>query len=137
MAQEEKNEGRFLQNLTKSFGETKRTYAESLNEDFEIMYKRNIEDLCKKIRQCDRDREQQILSLLPTTAGTMKTHSEMNVEEFMKTDINIGLIKRNTIIELEIALERYQFMFGEYPDMTAINKILPDLGKQCCKSKSE
>ena len=122
----ELKKGALLANLTKSFGETKRTVAESLHEDFEIGYKRYIEDLCKAIRSCDRERENQMLQLIPNTPGKMIDTADISVNQFLENDVQTGINKRKYQVKLMIALERYEYLFGTYPDMVAVEKALPN-----------
>jgi len=123
---EDTRKGLLFQNLTKSFGEARRTIAESLNEDFEIKYKRKVEDLCKDIREYDRTRENMMNALMSTKAGEIVSASDVKVDEFLNKDIQIGINKLNRLIELKIAVERYETLFGNYPEPNTIKRVLPE-----------
>jgi len=117
--------GLLFRNLTKSFGEAKRTIAESLNEDFELLYNRKIVDLCKSIRQYDRDRENMMNQLMSTKAGEIVSGADVNIDEFIGKDLQIGINRRNRLLELEIMVERYELLFGAFPDPVTVKKALP------------
>lgn len=101
--------------------------AESVSEDVEIIYKRRIEDLCHRIRNYDRDRENILLDLSPSslTSGAV-VPSDFDATKFMEKDVEIGLNKRDAIIQLEIVLDRYEYLFGPLADTTAVLKVLPE-----------
>jgi hypothetical protein len=122
--EKEREQGTFLSDLTRNFKDLKRSYAEACNEDLETAYRRKIEDLCRDIRKCEREREDQILKLSPTHAGSAKLES-IDATQFCEEDINIGVAKRNLVIKLEITLERYEKLFGRLEGDSAVRKILP------------
>lgn len=113
----------FTKDLMRNFKQLKESRAESVAEDLEILYKRKIEDLCHKIRSYDRDRENIILDLSPTsiTAATV-VPSDFKPENFLRKDVEIGINRRSAVIELEIVVSRYNELFGEYEDMASVNK---------------
>ena len=123
----EKKHNTFKEDLMRSFKSLKESRAESVAEDVEIIYKRQIEDLCHLIRNYDRDRENLILDLSPSNAFSGNVvPSDFKPVEFLNKDIEIGLNKRDAIIKLEIVIERYEYLFGEIQDKSAILKVLPD-----------
>lgn len=124
---EEAKHGVFKADLMRTFKQLKESRAESVTEDVEIAYKRLIEDLTHCIRNYDRDRENLILELSPTSAiNGAVVPSDFKPQTFMDKDLEIGLNKRDAIIRLEIAIERYEYLFGEISDKSAIRKVLPD-----------
>lgn len=121
------SKGVFKQDLMRNFKQLKESRAESVSEDVEIMYKRQIEDLCHQIRNYDRDRENLILDLSPSSAFSGNVvPSDFKPDEFLRKDMEIGLNKRDAIIRLEIAISRYEYLFGPIGDKTVITKVLPD-----------
>lgn len=130
MEQEQQNEqqhGVFKADLMRNFKQLKESRAESVAEDVEIIYKRQIEDLCHQIRNYDRDRENLILDLSPSSAFAGNVvPSDFKAADFLNKDIEIGLNKRDAIIKLEIVIERYQYLFGPISDKSAILKALPN-----------
>lgn len=121
------NKGVFKQDLMRTFRQLKESRAESVSEDVEIIYKREIEDLCHRIRNYDRDRENLLLDLSPISAGNgAVVPSDFNPAAFMQKDIEIGLNKRDAIIKLEIVIDRYEYLFGPIADKSVILKVLPN-----------
>ena len=113
----------FTTDLMRNFKQLKESRAESVAEDLEILYKRKIEDLCHKIRSYDRDRENIILDLSPTSiTSAAVVPSDFKPENFLRKDIEIGISRRSAVIELEIVVARYNELFGEYEDMASVNK---------------
>lgn len=111
----------------RTFRQLKESRAESVSEDVEIIYKREIEDLCHKIRNFDRDRENLLLDLSPMSAGNgAVVPSDFDPVAFMRKDIEIGLNKRDAIIKLEIVIARYEYLFGAIADKSIILKVLPN-----------
>ena len=126
MAQLE-NKGVFKTDLMRTFTQLKESRAESVAEDVEIIYKRQIEDLCHQIRNYDRDRENLILDLSPSSAFSGNVvPSDFKPSDFLAKDVEIGLNKRDAIIKLEIVIERYEYLFGPISDKSAIRKVLPN-----------
>lgn len=127
MTELENKHGVFKADLMKTFKQLKENRAESVAEDVEIIYKRQIEDLCHQIRNYDRDRENLILDLSPSSAFSGNVvPSDFKPADFLAKDVEIGLNKRDAVIKLEIVIERYQYLFGEIQDKSAILKVLPD-----------
>lgn len=121
------NKGVFKQDLMRTFRQLKESRAESVSEDVEIIYKREIEDLCHRIRNYDRDRENLLLDLSPISAGNgAVVPSDFNPATFMQKDVEIGLNKRDAIIKLEIVISRYEYLFGPIADKSVILKVLPN-----------
>ena len=127
MSELENNNGVFKADLMRTFRQLKESRAESVSEDVEIIYKRRIEDLCHRIRNYDRDRENILLDLSPSnlTSGAV-VPSDFDAAKFMEKDVEIGLNKRDAIIQLEIVLDRYEYLFGSLADTTAVSKVLPE-----------
>lgn len=127
MTELENKNGVFKSDLMRTFKQLKESRAESVSEDVEIIYKRQIEDLCHQIRNYDRDRENLILDLSPSSAFSGNVvPSDFKPADFLSKDVEIGLNKRDAIIKLEIVIERYIYLFGPISDKSAILKVLPN-----------
>lgn len=127
MTELENKNGVFKSDLMRAFKQLKESRAESVSEDVEIIYKRQIEDLCHQIRNYDRDRENLILDLSPSSAFSGNVvPSDFKPADFLSKDVEIGLNKRDAIIRLEIVIERYIYLFGPISDKSAILKVLPN-----------
>jgi len=117
---------KFKDNLTASFRQIREDRAEGIAEDTEIEYRRDIEDRCRRIRQYDRQRENLILDLCPSTiTSTQVVPSDFNPATFKEKDIQIGIDKRNELIILEIVVDRYEYLFGKYPEADKIKELIP------------
>ena len=117
----------FKNSLLRSFKDLKTAKAIAVTEDLETSYRRSIEDYCKILRNIEREREDLILNLSPTSIGTNSVvPTGFNTDRFLTEDINLGLKQRETVIHLEIVLDRYQRLFGPITDTTVIMKVLPD-----------
>lgn len=93
---EENKHGVFKQDLMRTFRQLKESRAESVSEDVEIIYKREIEDLCHKIRNFDRDRENLLLDLSPMSAGNgAVVPSDFDPAAFMRKDVEVYLVTRS------------------------------------------
>lgn len=127
MTELENKNGVFKSDLMRTFKQLKESRAESVSEDVEIIYKRQIEDLCHQIRNYDRDRENLILDLSPSSAFSGNVvPSDFKPADFLSKDVEIGLNKRDAIIRLEIVIDRYTYLFGPISDKSAILKVLPN-----------
>ena len=126
MSEEKKTQGLFLANLTRDFKQLKRDRAESVAEDAEIAYKRHIEDICRALRENKRKTENLMLELAPTTSfDATVVPANFDVNKFMEADEKLGLDTRNLSIRLEIMLDRYETLFGEFTDTELVTKVLP------------
>ena len=121
------NKGLFYQNLTRDFKQLKADRAESVTEDAEIAYKRHIEDYCRDLREISRRRENLMLELAPTTTyDATVVPADFDVNKFMAEDEKLGIRSRELTIKLEIMLDRYEILFGEYTDKDLVNRVLPE-----------
>ena len=135
---------KFKDNLTASFRQIRADRAEGIAEDTEIEYRREIEDRMRRIRQYDRQRENLILDLSPSNiTSTQVVPGDFNAAEFKEKDILqqdvflaadlperygyklIGIEKRNDLIILEIVVDRYEYLFGPYPEIDKIKELIP------------
>ena len=57
---------------------------------------------------------------------SIKKQAFFDATKFMEKDVEIGLNKRDAIIQLEIVLDRYEYLFGPLADTTAVSKVLPE-----------
>ena len=86
-ADELKKNGHFLENLTRDFKSIKRDRAESVSEDVEIVYKRRIEDICRKHREYQRKIDNLMLEMAPSTSiSNAVVPADFDPQEFLKMD---------------------------------------------------
>jgi hypothetical protein len=112
MAGEElKNVGAFYDSLKRNNKQIRDDRAAAIVEDTELIYKRKIEDLELAIKKMKREQEN-MLDLSPTTAQSLVLASDFDSGTYVDKDIEIGVKIRNLEIKLEIATNRYKYLFG-------------------------
>ena len=84
-----------------------------LVEKTEKHYRRTVEDLSDKINDLKRERDA-ALDLSPTNAQSLVLSADFNEQEFTDSDIKLGVEIRNTEIKYEVALKRYEVLFGPF-----------------------
>ncbi len=92
--------------------EIRKDRAESIIEDAQTLYQREVQDLDLARRKKVRDRDS-MLDLSPTTALSLTLASDFDAKEYVAKDMTISLEIRELDIKLEIAKERYTTLFGE------------------------
>lgn len=113
--------GAFVASLKRNNAKIRSDRAEAIAENAHTLYRRRIEDLQMNIRQLKRDRDN-MLDLSPSDAQSLKLASDFNAQEFVEKDIAMGIKLRNLEIELQIAAERFNYLFVNTAGM-AVNAI--------------
>ncbi len=103
--------GAFVDSLKRNNAKIREDRAISIAEDAQIIYKREVEDLEIQIKRLRRERDS-MLDLSPTTADSLVLATDFDSKQFVEKDIQIGIQIRNLEIKLEIARERYNYLFG-------------------------
>lgn len=118
---------KFKDYLTASFRQIREDRADGIAEDTEIEYRRDIEDRLRRIRQYDRQRDNLILDLCPSNiTSTQVVPGDFDAAKFKEKDIQIGIDRRNDLIILEIVVDRYESLFGAYPEADKIKELIPN-----------
>lgn len=104
--------GAFVSSLTRTNKEIKKDRAESITEDAQLVYKREIEDMRLNHKRLTREREN-MLDLSPNNKDSLMLANEFDAKKFTEKDINIGIALRELEIKLEIAEKSYERLFGE------------------------
>ncbi|MBO7597198.1 MAG: hypothetical protein J6T70_09170 [Bacteroidales bacterium] len=118
---------KFKEYLTASFRQIREDRADGIAEDTEIEYRRDIEDRLRRIRQYDRQRDNLILDLCPSNiTSTQVVPGDFDAAKFKEKDIQIGIDRRNDLIILEIVVDRYESLFGAYPEADKIKELIPN-----------
>ena len=116
MADEEattpKAEGAFIASLKRNNTKIRADRAEAIGEDAQVMFRRTIEDLELSIRRMERDREN-MLDMSPDNTLSLKLASDFDAAEYVEKELDLGVKIRNAQIKLDIAKERYAYLFGE------------------------
>lgn len=102
--------GAFVESLKRNNTKIREDRAIAIGESAQMHYKRYIEDLEMKIKQMRRERDS-MLDLSPTDANSLVLASDFNAQGFVDKDVSIGVSIRNLEITLEIAKNRFNFLF--------------------------
>ncbi len=105
-------EGAFIESLKRNNTKIREDRAESIGEDAQITYEREIQDMEMSYKKLDRKRKN-MLDLSPTNADSLMVAEEFDSKRFVRDDIEIGVEQRNLQIKLEIGYARYKKLFGE------------------------
>lgn len=126
MAKLKKNQ--FQSDLMRNYKQLRDSKAQAVVTNCEKVYRRKIEDLVERCRQVEMDRQDIINELVPSGLGqTNVVPSDFSAESLYQKDIEMGKVERRAKIELEVACDRYQKLFGPLKDADSIKEILPDL----------
>lgn len=123
--EETKTTGILGATLKQTFKQIKDSRIDAMLEDTETQYRRSIEDIAMKMKQCDRDLEDAILDILPRNAGMGIDPNKFDAVKLKETRTEILLTKRENSIRLGTLVSDYETLFGEYPDMQRVNQYLP------------
>lgn len=116
----------FEKNLKQNYREIRESRAKALTEDTEIEYRRTVEDKYRRVRNIDRTVENQLLDLCPkSTTSTQVGPADYKADEFVKRDLQNALDRREMVIELEVAVDRYEYYFGPYAQADLIKEVIP------------
>ena len=108
---EEINEGAFYASLKRNNKQIRDDRATAISEDTELIYKRAIEDIELKIKKMKREQDN-MLDLSPTNAQSLVLASDFDSSAYVDKELELGVKIRNEQIKLEIAKERYNYLFG-------------------------
>jgi len=103
--------GAFYSSLKRNNKQIRDDRATAISEDTELIFKRNIEDLALSIKKMRREQEN-MLDLSPTNAQSLVLASDFDSNVYVTKDIELGVKIRNAEIKLEIAQNRYTYLFG-------------------------
>lgn len=84
--------------------------AMSIVEDAQLIYKRKVEDMEMEITRLKRKREN-MLDLSPGSSYSLMMADKFDGTKFADEDVNIGVQIRNLEIQIEIARQRYEYLF--------------------------
>ena len=122
--EEKKTTGILGPTLKQTYKQIKESRIEAMLEDAELKYRRDIEDVCAKVRQCERDMEDAILDILPSNAGQGINPNAFDADRLKNTRISTLITKREQSVRLGILVNDYETLFGEYPDMAKVKPYL-------------
>lgn len=102
--------GAFVDSLKRSNKSIKDDRATAIGEDAEMAFKRCVEDLSMDVKRKKREREN-MLDLSPTNAMSLMVANDFDEAKFVDEDIKLGVEIRLLEIKLDIAQERYNYLF--------------------------
>ena len=123
--EETKKTGILGTTLKQTFKQIKDSRIDAMLEDTETQYRRSIEDLGMRMRQCDRDLEDAILDVLPHNAIASIDPNKFDAVKLKESRIEMLLTKREISIRLGVLVTDYETLFGEYSDLAKIKQYLP------------
>jgi hypothetical protein len=102
---------RFVEALKRNNDQIREDRAKTIGEDSELIYRRKVEDIDLKIKRLEREQEGMI-DISPLDKNSL-VFSDFQPEEFVQKDIELSLNIRNLTIQLEIAKNRFEYLFGK------------------------
>lgn len=104
-------DGKFLDSLKRNNRKIREDRATAIVEDTCLAYKRAVEDIEMAIKRLTRDQDN-MLDLSPTDARSLTLASDFDALDFVAKDIELSIKMRNLKIKLEVAKDRFRFLFG-------------------------
>jgi hypothetical protein len=102
--------GTFVESLKRSNSKIKADRAVAIAENFELFFKRKVEDLEIQLKSLKRERDQ-MYDLSPTTTDSLILAAEFDAAKYTNKDIEVGRQIRDLEITIEIASARYNELF--------------------------
>jgi hypothetical protein len=109
---EEVKGGYIQESLGRSNKAIKAERGDAINEDLEMVYKREIEDKEVSIKRLTR-KQINAFDFSPTNSQSLVMGKDFDAGEVMLEDLKSGLDIHNETVKLTIAKKRYNFLFGE------------------------
>ena len=110
MAEVTDKQGAFIASLKRNNKQIRDDRATAIQEDTQLLYRRQLEDLEVSLKRMRREQEN-MLDLSPTNAQSLILASDFKSDEYVSKDIELGVNIRNSEIKLEIAQKRYEYLF--------------------------
>lgn len=86
--------------------------AAAITEDTQLVYKRQIEDLGMELKKLHRQQEN-ALDLSPNHADDLILAKNFDCESYVNKDVEVAVKINKTQIRLDIAVKRFDYLFGE------------------------
>lgn len=102
--------GYLNQVLSRTNREIRQQRGDAIAEDLELAYRRKIEDLETDITRAKRNQDN-AFDFSPTNTQSLLLKS-VDALEIMKSDLDISYDVRNKYIQLQLAKQRYNYLFG-------------------------
>lgn len=102
--------GAFMASLVRSDKNIKRDRAAALLSGARLIYKREVEDIEVMLEQMQRERIG-MLDLSPSDKNSLILASDFDAKAYVGKDIEMSVNIRNLRIKLDVARERYAYLF--------------------------
>lgn len=102
---------RFIQSLQRNNDQIREDRARTIGADSELIYRRRVEDIDLKIKRLEREQEG-LIDISPLDRNSL-TFADFQPEVFVQKDIEYSLTLRNLNIQLEVAVKRFEYLFGK------------------------
>ena len=109
----QKTKGGFLNaSLSRSNQQIRQERGDAIAEDLQIIYKRNVEDIEMKLTRLSRE-QKNAFDFSPTNSQSLVMAKELDSMQILEKDIQMSIRERELKITLNVAKQRYNFLFGE------------------------
>ena len=109
----QETKGGFLnESLSRSNREIRQERGDAIAEDLQIIYKRNVEDIEMKLTRLVRE-QKNAFDFSPTNSQSLVMAKELDSMEILEKDIAMSIQERELKIKLNVAKQRYNFLFGQ------------------------
>lgn len=119
LPKKEEATGFLQQSLNRSNKQIRQERGDAIAEDLEIIYKRKVEDLEVDVKRLIRAQEN-AFDFSPTNSQSLVMAKELESVDILTKDLDLGLNIRNTSIQLNIARNRYNVLFGHTYNLTDV-----------------
>ena len=106
------NKGALHQSLHRNLDQVKTDRADSIHEEIEIFFRREIEDLRLEIKSLKSDQDAQ-LDLSPDDANALVNSKNFDARQFIDREFEFLYKIKQKEITLELAESRYEHLFGK------------------------
>jgi len=110
--QEEQLTGFLMESLRRSNKEIRQQRGDAIAEDLQIIYKRKVEDLEVDVKRAVRQQEN-AFDFSPTNSQSLVMAKELESVDILTKDLTLSLEIRNLSIQLNLAKDRYNILFGK------------------------
>lgn len=108
----EEIKGALYQSLSRNSKEIMKDRAETISEDLEMTFKRGVEDIAAKLKRLSRERNN-MYDFSPSNTQSLVLAKELDSREILIRDSKLSIEIRQVEIELELAQNRYEYLFGK------------------------
>lgn len=102
---------RFIESLQRNNDQIREDRARTIGADSELIYRRRVEDIELKIKRLEREQEG-LIDISPLDRNSL-TFADFQPEAFVQKDLEYSLTIRNLNIQLEVAIKRFEYLFGK------------------------